>query len=279
MSAAERTPAAPAAAGATDPGRPPADGPALEVSDLRVVYQSPGRPPTEALQNINLQVPQGRFVVLLGPSGCGKTTLLRAGAGLEKPTEGTIRMFGTPVTGPTEQASFMFQGSVLLPWRTVLDNILLPVKIRRTSKAKWRERALSLLEMAGLKGFEDHYPKELSGGMRQRAAICRSLLLDPPVLFMDEPFGALDALTRSAMNQEIHRTWVDTHKTILFVTHDITEAVRLATHVVVMSPRPGRIEHVVEVTIDAPTFPERIASPEYHRYVVELEDRIHGRNE
>jgi NitT/TauT family transport system ATP-binding protein len=277
VSATDHTSASsvPAPAGPVDPND--VAGYALDISDVRLVYQSPGRPPTEALHNINLRVRPGEFVVLLGPSGCGKTTLLRACAGLERPTEGTIRLFDAAVTGPTERASFMFQGSVLLPWRTVLDNVLLPAKIRRISRSALRERALSLLEMAGLKGFENHYPKELSGGMRQRAAICRSLLLDPPVLFMDEPFGALDALTRATMNQEIYRTWAQTRKTILFVTHDIAEAVRLATRIVVMTPRPGRIEDVVEVSIDAPSFAERVASPEYHRYIVELEDRIHGR--
>lgn len=224
-----------------------------------------------ALKDAHLSVGEGEFVALLGPSGCGKTTLLRILAGLETPSAGRVTINGAVVEGPSEHVSFVFQSAVLLPWRTVLANVLLPVEVRGLAVAVWKDRALNLLEMTGLADFVHAYPRELSGGMRQRAAICRALLLDPAVLLMDEPFGALDAMTRDAMNEELSQIWRQSGKTIVFVTHDISEAVRLATRVAVMSARPGRIEAIVDTGFTgAEEYAERLRSMHYLEKVQEL---------
>jgi NitT/TauT family transport system ATP-binding protein len=247
---------------------------ALTVENVAKVFRTRGRPPTVALADVSLEVRRGEFLVLLGASGCGKTTLLRLLAGLEQPTRGTVRLFGQPVRGPTAQAAMVFQNPVLLPWRTVFENVMLPVQIRRKKRSDWRERARSLLETTGLGEFADHYPRELSGGMRQRAAICRALVLDPPILFMDEPFGALDAITRAAMNKDLYETWTAMGKTIVFVTHDINEAVRLASRVVVMTPRPGRVARIIEIDIEATTYADRINSAQYLHHLRELQREV-----
>jgi NitT/TauT family transport system ATP-binding protein len=229
---------------------------------------------TVALRDVNLEVSEGEFVVLLGPSGCGKTTLLRLAAGLERPSSGELSRFGGPVNGPSTQAALMFQSSVLLPWRNTLKNVLLPAEVRGRVDEATRERAQQLLASTGLADFVDHYPATLSGGMRQRVALCRALLLDPPLLFMDEPFGALDAITRSHLNAELGRIWRATGKTIVFVTHDIAEAARLGTKVVLMSPRPGRVAAINDVEIDADTYEDRIANPAFGKYVQKLEIQV-----
>jgi len=246
----------------------------ISAEGVGKAFRRRGGPITVALEDVTLDVREGEFLVLLGPSGCGKTTLLRLFAGLERPSVGVVRFFGQVVKGPSAQAALVFQSPVLLPWRTVLENVMLPVEIRGHEGDEWRERALSLLELTGLRDFKAHMPRELSGGMRQRAAICRALMLDPPLLLMDEPFGALDAITRSAMNRDLHETWRRTGKTIVFVTHDITEAVRLGTRVVVMSPRPGRVASVTEIAIDAPSYGARISSAAYPTYLRSLEADI-----
>ena len=191
-------------------------------------------------------------MTLVGRSGCGKSTLLRIVAGLIAPSSGTVAIAGRRVSGARRDVSLVFQRPALLPWRNVIDNVLLPVEILRLPKRDYRPVAADLLALVGLEGFERRYPYELSGGMQQRVALCRALIQDPQVLLMDEPFAALDALTREEMSLELQRIWSEHKKTIVFVTHSIQEAVLLADRVVAMSPRPGRIVRTVEVRLPRP---------------------------
>src|SRR3954451_24656070 len=219
-----------------------------------MIYQAASGP-VEALADISLAVGAGEFVSLVGPSGCGKSTLLRIVAGLRPATVGTVTVGGRTVTQPIADVGMVFQAPVLLKWRTILDNVLLPAELAGKEKRAYWARAQELLEMAELHGFADKLPRELSGGMQQRASLCRALLLDPPLLLMDEPFGALDAMTRDDMNQELLRIWgenSDTRKTIIFVTHSIPEAVFLADRVIVMSPRPGRVAEITTIGLPRP---------------------------
>jgi NitT/TauT family transport system ATP-binding protein len=206
----------------------------------------------EALREINLDVGDGEFVAVLGRSGCGKSTLLRLISGLIPATAGEVRMSGERVTKPRRDIAMMFQRPALLPWRSVLDNVLLPVQIFGWRKAAHRQRAHELLEMTGLAGFEKRLPHELSGGMQQRVALCRSLIANPRVMLMDEPFSALDALTREELSGELQRVHMELGTTIVFVTHSIDEAVLLADRVVVLSPRPGRIREIIDIKIPRP---------------------------
>ncbi|HKH65909.1 MAG TPA: ABC transporter ATP-binding protein, partial [Reyranella sp.] len=196
--------------------------------------------PVEALADISLSVGAGEFVSLVGPSGCGKSTLLRIVAGLRPATLGTVTVAGRAVREPIPDIGMVFQAPILLKWRSILQNVLLPAELAGKDAGSLRGRAEQLLDMAGLSGFGEKLPRELSGGMQQRAALCRALLLDPPLLLMDEPFGALDALTREQMRIDLEELWMQTGKTVLFITHSIDEAVLLADRVIVMSPRPGR---------------------------------------
>ena len=197
--------------------------------------------PIRAVASASLQVGRGEFVSLLGPSGCGKSTLLMMIAGLEKPTGGSIQLGGSPVTGPRRDIGIIFQDATLLPWKSALENVLFPVRILKLPLAKYRERAHELLAMVGLKGFENKKPSELSGGMRQRVAICRALIHDPAILLMDEPFSALGAITRDQMNAALAEIMEKTGKTVVFVTHSIREAAFLSDRVVVMGGRPSKI--------------------------------------
>jgi NitT/TauT family transport system ATP-binding protein len=206
----------------------------------------------EALREIDLEVAEGEFVAVVGRSGCGKSTLLRLIAGLLPPTAGEVRVSGERVTRPRRDMAMMFQRPALLPWRSVIDNVLLPVQIFGWRKAAHRDRAQQLLELTGLAGFEKRLPHELSGGMQQRVALCRSLIARPQVLLMDEPFSALDALTREELSGELQRIHMDNGATIVFVTHSIDEAVLLADRVVVLSPRPGRIREILDIKIPRP---------------------------
>jgi len=221
--------------------------PVIEISDVSLRFDTRDGP-VQALSNIHLKVGRGEFVSLIGPSGCGKTTLLRAVADLETPTSGAIRVNGeTPHLARLKRAyGYVFQAPALYPWRTVARNIALPLEIMGFDKQERKARVAKGLELVNLEGFGAKFPWQLSGGMQQRASIARALSFDPDLLLMDEPFGALDEIVRDMLNQQLLRLWEVTGKTVLFVTHSIPEAVFLSTHIVVMSPRPGRIYDVIE---------------------------------
>jgi NitT/TauT family transport system ATP-binding protein len=231
--------------------------------------------PVEALRDIAFTVERGELVALVGPSGCGKSTLLRIVAGLRAATAGRVVVDGRPVTGPVAAVGMVFQAPVLLKWRRIVDNVLLPAELAGLSPSDYRERAGDLLRLVGLGEFGDKLPRELSGGMQQRASLCRALLLDPPLLLMDEPFGALDAMTRDELNLELLRVWgegSDQRKTILFVTHSIAEAVFLADRVVVMTPRPGRVASVVPVPLPRPRTAATRASADFGALALRIHD-------
>jgi NitT/TauT family transport system ATP-binding protein len=223
---------------------------AVELSGVSVRFHARhGR--TAALSGIDLAVAAGEFAAIVGPSGCGKSTLLKLVAGLVRPTTGTVTLMGQPVTGPQKDIGYVFQRAALLDWRGARRNILLQAEMRHLDRAYAARRADELIALTGLTGFENAPPYEMSGGMQQRVALCRALLHEPPVLLMDEPFGALDALTREQLNDELNRIWRQTGTTTLLVTHSIEEAVFLGTRVVVLSPRPGRIVRVLDVDLPA----------------------------
>jgi NitT/TauT family transport system ATP-binding protein len=205
-----------------------------------------------ALDGIDFEVGEREFVAVIGRSGCGKSTLLRIVAGLLAPTAGRVLVAGEPVTRPRRDVSVMFQRPALLPWRSVLANVLLPVEVLGLDMRRHTERAHELLELVGLLGFAKRLPHELSGGMQQRVSLCRSLIQSPAVMLMDEPFSALDALTRTELSVELQRIWLEHARTIVFVTHSVEEAVILADRVVVLTPRPGRLRKIVEVDIPRP---------------------------
>jgi NitT/TauT family transport system ATP-binding protein len=238
----------------------------VSLNRVSKTYAS-SRGPVAALVDINLDIRPHEFVSVVGPSGCGKSTLLKLVAGLEGISSGTLQVAGRPLQGPPDGLGVVFQRDVLLDWRTIIDNVLLSIELIRKPRADERDRAMALLSRFGLAGFEHRFPWELSGGMRQRASICRALLADPNLLLMDEPFGALDAMTRDDLNVELAQIWQDTRKTLLFITHSIVEAVFLSDRVVMMSKAPGMI--VDTITIDLPR-PRRLAvrdSAEFAHYV------------
>jgi NitT/TauT family transport system ATP-binding protein len=223
----------------------------IQVSRVSRSFPS-RRGAVEALRGVDLDVRDGEFIALVGRSGCGKSTLLRLIAGLVPVSAGRISIGGTPVTRPRQDVALTFQTPALLPWRTVADNVLLPVEMFGWGKREYRDRALRLLDTVGLAGFEKRLPHELSGGMQQRVALCRSLIQQPRVMLMDEPFSALDALTREELAIELQRIHMEHGATTVFVTHSIAEAVLLADRVAVMTPRPGRILRVVDVDVPRP---------------------------
>jgi NitT/TauT family transport system ATP-binding protein len=256
--------------------------PSIELDRVGMTYET-GSGPVEALRDITLTVREGEFVSLVGPSGCGKSTLLRVIAGLRPMTSGSVVVDGAPVVRPIPKVGMVFQAAVLLKWRTVLDNVLLPAELAGLRPARYRERAHELLKLTGLEDFAGKRPSELSGGMQQRVSLCRALLLDPPLLLMDEPFGARDAMTRDEMNLELLRVWGEAgagageRKTILFVTHSIPEAVFLSDRIVVMSPRPGRIAGVFDVALPRPRTVETRATAEFGQYSLDIYDLLTGR--
>jgi len=240
--------------------------PIIAVQALSKVY--PARTgAVHALEEIDFDVADREFVAIVGPSGCGKSTLLKILAGLIPASGGSAQLRGTPITGPRRDIGMVFQAPVLFPWRTVLGNVLLPVDVQGLGRERLHRNALDLLRLVGLEGFENRYPWELSGGMQQRVAMVRALIHDPAMLLMDEPFGALDAMTREQMNLELQRIWLERRKTVVFITHSIPEAVFLADRVFVMTARPGRIAEAVGVTLPRPRSLDVMNTPEFGAYV------------
>ncbi len=237
--------------------------PICSIQGLTKRYDSHDGGVVTALEALNFDVADGEFVAVVGPSGCGKSTLLHILAGVFSASGGQALLRGRPVNGPRRDVGVVFQDALLLPWRRVLDNVLLPAIVHGLPMVPARERAASLLHLVALDGFADKYPRELSGGMQQRVAIARGLLHDPAILLMDEPFGALDAMTREQMNLDLLDIWQASRKTILLITHSIGEAVFLADRVLVMSPRPGRIIDEVTVDLPRPRRLEMMATPEF----------------
>ena len=234
------------------------------VSARNVRKQYPGG--VLALQDVSLDVAPGEFVSILGPSGCGKSTFLRCIAGLEQSTAGELSVQELPVQGPPDNIGMVFQRDALLEWRSVEKNVLLPIEFKKKKTSEYLQKMAGLLKLTGLSDFAQSFPHQLSGGMRQRAAICRALIDDPALLLMDEPFGALDALTRDQMNVELQRIWMEIGNTVLFVTHGISEAVFLADRVVVFSPRPGRIAEILTIDLPRPRKLSVRETPEFGRY-------------
>lgn len=247
----------------------------IELQGLQKTYKT-GVRQTQAVAPLDLSIRDGEFLSVVGPSGCGKTTLLKMICGLVPATAGTISIRGKQVDGPSDDIGIVFQGAVLLPWKTALENVLLPIRVRGRVSKEQTERALHLLQLVGLSGFQDRYPGELSGGMQQRVAICRALILEPSCILMDEPFGALDALTRENMNVFFNGLWRQTGKTVLLITHSIQEAVFLSTRVLVMSPRPGAIVDSVTVPFDAERHPEIIGSAAFGEAATRLRRHFSG---
>ena len=238
--------------------------PFISVTDLSVVYQMRSNESLVAVDKANLKVNDGEFCVIVGPSGCGKSTLLKVLAGLVTASSGQTRIGGESVAAPREDIGFVFQSATLLPWMTILENVLLPLKVQnRPNRAGWQTHGMELLKFVGLEDFANRYPSELSGGMQQRVGMARALAHDPSLLLMDEPFGALDALTRESMNAELQRIWMLRPKTVMFVTHSISEAVFLADRIIVMSARPGRV--IADIAVDLPR-PRDVATLDSQRF-------------
>jgi NitT/TauT family transport system ATP-binding protein len=250
----------------------------IAVNSLRKVYGTRDGP-VVALQDIRFAIEKEQFVAIVGPSGCGKSTLLKILTGLIPASQGEARLSGTAIVGPRRDIGVVFQSPVLFPWRTVLDNVLLPVDVQRLGRNKLQSRAMNLLALVGLQGFEKRYPRELSGGMQQRVAMVRALVHDPAILFMDEPFGALDAMTREQMNAQLQHIWLERKETILFITHSIAEAVFLADRVLVMTPRPGRIVDDVGIDLARPRCLDVMTTPDFGRHVKRIRDHFHTSSE
>jgi NitT/TauT family transport system ATP-binding protein len=248
----------------------------IRFAGVSKVYLTSTGDTISALDAIALSIDSGEFVSIVGPSGCGKSTLLKILAGLTPPSAGEVRIAGASAKASQPNIGFVFQEATLLPWLTVLRNVLVPADVARISRAQMQPRAMALLDLVGLTGFHDKYPNELSGGMQQRAAICRALLRNPKILLMDEPFGALDALTRDHMNIELLRIWEAQRSTIVFVTHSITEAVLLSDRIVVMSPRPGRVLEDVRVSLSRPRQIAMVNTTEFGTYAQHIRDLLDG---
>ena len=248
----------------------------VELSEVCMTYEGQSGTPLQALDRVSCTIPASQFCSIVGPSGCGKSTVLMLVAGLYRAKRGKVVIDGEPVKGPWQGVGMVFQRDVLLEWRTVLDNVLLPIEVKRLPRSKFGERARSLLRLVGLDGFEGSYPEQLSGGMRQRAAICRALIHDPQLLLMDEPFAAVDLLTREKLNLDLLRLTSESPKTVLFVTHSIEEAVLLSDQVVVMSPRPGTVQRRLEVDLPKPRSLESRSDPRFHRLVADIRNEFHA---
>ncbi len=234
----------------------------LQAEDLSLVYRTQ-RGSITALSDFNLDVQVGEFVSVIGPSGCGKSTLLKIAAGLLPPSSGKILLNGTPIVQPRSDVGIVFQSPNLMPWKTALSNILIVAQSHKMDRDEARRRALELLELVGIKDFADDYPGELSGGMQQRVGLVRGLIHDPSVLLMDEPFAALDAMTRENMTLELQRLWSASRKSVIFITHSIPEAVFLSDRVVVLSGRPGKVLEIVDIPFHRPRDLDTMAMPEF----------------
>ena len=243
-------------------GGPDAGVPLIRVRGAAKVYRA-AEGDIESLRPLDFDIQDTEFLSVVGPSGCGKSTLLKLIGGLLPVSSGTIEVGGRVVDGPPAGIGIVFQSHVLLAWRTVLENIMLQIEVRRMPRAAGLEQARALIEMVGLAGFENKYPWQLSGGMQQRASICRALVHNPAILLMDEPFGALDAMTREKMNLELQRIWFETKKTVLFITHSIPEAIFLADRVLVMTERPGAIAAIYDVPLPRPRTLAMMGTPEF----------------
>ena len=248
---------------------------AISVGRVGKTYGG-GAEAVAALDGIDIAIAEGEFAAVLGPSGCGKSTLLNLVAGFEAPTAGSVRVFGAPVTKPGPQRAVVFQEPALFPWLSVWDNLVFGPKLAGARRADYEGPAREFLETVGLAGFERHLPDQLSGGMRQRVGIARALLLRPQVLLMDEPFGALDAQTRLQMQELLLQLWDRFRKTIVFITHDIDEAILLADTVYVMSARPGRIEARIPITLPRPRGLSLLTEPDFNRLKRQIFDLIRG---
>ena len=244
----------------------------IRIEHLSKTFGIPGEGGVEALHDIDCSISEGSFVSVVGPSGCGKSTLLRIVAGLLDYSEGRVSMDGQPIQGTRRDVGVVFQSSILLPWRTILENVMLPAEVLGLDMQASRQRAHELLELVRLQGFEDKLPRQLSGGMQQRASIARALLHDPKVLLMDEPFGALDAMTREQMNLELQRIWSESRKTVILITHSIPEAIFLGDSVFVMTARPGSLERVIHVDIPRPRSMDATGTPAFAAIAHEIRD-------
>ena len=247
------------------------------VTQLQKRYASRDGGEIVALSDVSLDIYDGEFLSVVGPSGCGKSTLLHIMAGVLDRTSGELLLRGQPIDGPRREIGIVFQEPLLLPWRTVLDNVLLPIEVHKLPIDRFRPRALELLELTALSAFANKYPQELSGGMQQRVSIARALVHDPTILLMDEPFGALDAMTREQMNLDLMRIWAGSGKTILLITHSIPEAVLLGDRVVVMSPRPGRISEVIDIDLPRPRTLNITATPAFGAYAERVRNLLFAR--
>jgi NitT/TauT family transport system ATP-binding protein len=243
--------------------------PLIRAQGLSKTYAA-GPAEVTALKNLDFEIYQGEFVSVVGRSGCGKSTLLKVLAGLLPLTAGSVELSGKPLRGPSPEAAIVFQSPVLLPWRTVLENVLLPIELRKLSRRAYQDSALGLLAMVGLKEFADRYPYELSGGMQQRAALVRALVQEPRLLLMDEPFGALDAMTREQLNLELMRIWSGSRKTVVFITHSIAEAIFLSDRVIAMTARPGTIADVIHIDLPRPRDLSVINTDRFGRHAARL---------
>jgi NitT/TauT family transport system ATP-binding protein len=252
------------------------ESPYLEFRNLTKVYATDDGP-VRALDQFSVTQRQGEFLSILGPSGCGKSTLLMIAAGLLPGSDGLVAVRGQHVIAPRTDIGIVFQSPVLLEWRTALGNIMLQAEARNFDLKTAEQRARDLLAVVGLVGFENKYPDELSGGMRQRVSICRALIHNPPQLLMDEPFGALDALTRDQLGLDVQRIWNETRMTVLFVTHSVAEAVFLSDRVIVMTPRPGRIDRIIDIDLPRPRTLAIRESPEFNGYIRQILDLLLAR--
>jgi NitT/TauT family transport system ATP-binding protein len=243
---------------------------AIELARVTARFATPAGGVHTVLQDISLDVAEGTFVAIVGPSGCGKSTLLNVAAGLLAPPEGSVRVFGETLDGINRHAAYLFQQDALLPWRSVLDNVRLGLDFRRVPLAEATRKARRFIARVGLEGFEDRFPHQLSGGMRKRVAIAQSWIVDPRILLMDEPFAALDALTRETMQQELLRISAAAGTTIVFITHQIDEAIFLGDRVAVLEPRPGRLRELITIDLARPRSAGLKQSPEFQRYVARI---------